>query len=134
MGKQKSTKPQKYVQQSDDNHMNFFIDENESDNIEDSQYSLKQSVTENNSGSLWIKKEKSTYVPEVKVKEENNHSTPKQSSAKDFWNTHFPLSGVGVNSNNNKFDFSSFKTEPPHSLDFYRENNSRVLVAVKETL
>lgn len=128
MGKRKSTKPQKYIQQSDEedeDHMNFYIDENESDNIEDSQYSFKQSLTENNSGSLWIKKEKTPEVPEVKVKEENNHSSPKQSIEKDFWNAHFPLSGVGVTSNNNKFDFNSFKSEPPHSVDSFRENNSR---------
>lgn len=121
MGKRKSAKPQKYIQQSeddDDDHMDFYIDEDESENIEDPpQLSSKPPSIEKHIGSLW-KKEKP--IEPIEIKEENNHTSPKHSVEKEFWAAHFPLSRVGVTSNNTKFDFNNFKVET--SVEAFREN------------
>lgn len=125
MGKRKSAKPQKYIQQSedeDDDHFDFYNDEDESENIEAPQLT-KQTVSEKNIRSLWSKEEKPVEKLSDNIKEENDHTPPKQSIEKDFWAAHFPLSGVGITSNNTKsFDFNNFKVGNSHSLDSFREN------------
>ncbi|KFM82528.1 Pogo transposable element with ZNF, partial [Stegodyphus mimosarum] len=123
MGKRKSAKPQKYIQQSEDedeDHMDFYNDIEESENIEDHALPKQATTTsEKNIRALWT----NDRPPEhAEVKKENNHTSPKETLESSFWAAHFPITGDSI-SNNNKFDFNNFKVETAPSVDSIRESS-----------
>ncbi|XP_071038928.1 uncharacterized protein [Parasteatoda tepidariorum] len=118
MGKRKSTKPQKYIQPSEDedeDNMDYYHEGEETENIECAPKHSAALSEKNSRVSLWTKEKPNDHLQEIK--KENHNSIENQ-----FWAAHFPLNRDGMSSNN-KFDLNNYKAEPSIA-DSFRENSN----------